>query len=64
MRAIVGMDVPDDVIARSLTAWAGLYGTVSFEVFGQYDNLLDDQARADYFDHGMTLLGRLIGLKP
>ncbi|MFI0487437.1 TetR/AcrR family transcriptional regulator [Actinomadura sp. 9N215] len=62
-RAFVSMDVPDDVIARSLTAWAGLYGTVSFEVFGQYNNLIDEPARSDYFDHTMTLLGRLIGLK-
>ncbi|MFI0405106.1 TetR/AcrR family transcriptional regulator [Actinomadura sp. 3N508] len=64
VRVIVHMDVPDDVIARALTAWAGLYGTVSFEVFGQYDNLIDEPARAGYFDHTMSLLGRLIGLKP
>ncbi|TDB83752.1 TetR/AcrR family transcriptional regulator [Actinomadura sp. KC216] len=64
VRAFVRMDVPDDVIARALTAWAGLYGTVSFEVFGQYNNLIDEPARAAYFDHTMTLLGRLIGLKP
>ncbi|MGH3244381.1 MAG: TetR/AcrR family transcriptional regulator [Spirillospora sp.] len=64
VRAFVGMDVPDDVIARAVTSWAGLYGTVSFEIFGQYTNLIDESARADYFDHTMTLLGRLIGLKP
>ncbi|RFS86328.1 TetR/AcrR family transcriptional regulator [Actinomadura spongiicola] len=61
VRAAVGLDVPDDVIARSLTAWAGLYGTVSFELFGQFNNVIDE--RAAYFDHGMTLLGRLIGLQ-
>ncbi|TMQ91312.1 TetR/AcrR family transcriptional regulator [Actinomadura soli] len=64
VRAIVDMDVPDDVIARALTAWAGLYGTVGFEVFGQYDNVIGESARAGYFDHTMALLGRLIGLKP
>ncbi|TDD37259.1 TetR/AcrR family transcriptional regulator [Actinomadura sp. KC06] len=64
VRAIVHMDAPDDVIARALTAWAGLYGTVSFEVFGQYANVIDETARAGYFDHTMTLLARLIGLKP
>ncbi|MFI0367126.1 TetR/AcrR family transcriptional regulator [Actinomadura sp. 1N219] len=64
VRTIVHMDAPDDVIMRAVTAWAGLYGTVSFEVFGQYDNLIGDSSRADYFDHTMTLLGRLIGLKP
>lgn len=60
VRDAVGLDVPDDVIARALTAWAGLYGTVSFELFGQFNNVIDE--RADYFDHTVTLLGRLVGL--
>jgi AcrR family transcriptional regulator len=61
VRETVGLDVPDDVIARALTAWAGLYGTVSFELFGQFNNVIDE--RADYFDHTMTLLGRMMGLR-
>ncbi len=60
-RTMLPMDVPDDVIARAFTAWAGLYGTVSFELFGQFNNVIED--RAAYFDHSMTLLGRLVGLK-
>ncbi|XRQ05757.1 TetR/AcrR family transcriptional regulator [Actinomadura welshii] len=59
---VVAMDVPDDVIARALVAWAGLYGTVSFELFGQFNNTLVDD-RAAYFDHAVTLLARLVGLK-
>lgn len=62
-RAAVHMDVPDDVIARALTAWAGLYGTVSFELFGQFTSVIEDD-RAGYFDHTMILLARLVGLKP
>lgn len=61
-RAAIPMDITDDLIARSFTAWAGLYGTVSFELFGQFNNVIDE--RAAYFDHTMTLLGRLVGLKP
>ncbi|GAA4237201.1 TetR/AcrR family transcriptional regulator [Actinomadura meridiana] len=61
VRTMVGLDVPDDVIARALTAWAGLYGTVSFELFGQFNDVID--ARADHFDHTMTLLGRVMGLR-
>ncbi|NDU73336.1 TetR family transcriptional regulator [Actinomadura sp. DSM 109109] len=61
-RAIVPVDVPGDVVARAFTAWAALYGTVSFELFGQYDNVIEQ--RAAYFDHTMGLLGRLIGLEP
>ncbi|MEU8800356.1 TetR/AcrR family transcriptional regulator [Spirillospora sp. NPDC048819] len=62
-RTAVFLDVPDDLIVRSLTAWAGLYGTVSFELFGQFNNVLEDD-RAGYFDHTMTLLAGLIGLRP
>ena len=62
VRAAVDLAVPDDVVVRALTAWAGLYGTVSFELFGQFANTVEDD-RAAYFDHTMTLLGRLVGLK-
>ncbi|MES9543274.1 WHG domain-containing protein [Actinomadura sp. NPDC000600] len=61
-RAMLPLDVPDDVIARAFTAWAALYGTVSFELFGQYNNVIEE--RAAYFDHTAALLGRLIGLQP
>jgi hypothetical protein len=61
-RAMLPMDVPDDVMARAFTAWAALYGTVSFELFGQYNNVIEE--RAAYFDHTMTLLARLVGLEP
>ncbi|WP_433141727.1 TetR/AcrR family transcriptional regulator [Actinomadura nitritigenes] len=58
-RAALLIDAPDDVVARAFTAWAGLYGTVSFELFGQFNNVIEE--RAAYFDHAMTLLGRLVG---
>jgi AcrR family transcriptional regulator len=61
-RAMLPLDVPDDVMARAFTAWAALYGTVSFELFGQYNNVIEE--RAAYFDHTTALLGRLIGLQP
>jgi AcrR family transcriptional regulator len=59
-RAMLPMDAPDDVIARAFTAWAALYGTVSFELFGQFDNVIEE--RDAYFGHTMILLGRLVGL--
>ncbi|TDC69314.1 TetR/AcrR family transcriptional regulator [Actinomadura sp. GC306] len=62
VRAAVDLSAPDDVTVRALTAWAALYGTVSFELFGQFANTVEDD-RAAYFDHTMTLLGRLVGLK-
>ncbi|HEV7935238.1 MAG TPA: TetR/AcrR family transcriptional regulator [Actinomadura sp.] len=60
LRGAVMPEVPDDVIARALTAWTGLFGIVNFELFGQFDNRIND--RAPLFDHNMTCLGRLIGL--
>src|SRR3954447_20033614 len=33
-RAAIQTDVPDEVLIRGLTAWAALFGTVSFEIFG------------------------------
>ncbi|GGQ17924.1 AcrR family transcriptional regulator [Actinomadura coerulea] len=61
-RAMLPMDVPDDVMARAFTAWAALYGTVSFELFGQYNNVIEE--RTAYFDYTMTLMARLVGLRP
>lgn len=62
-RAALPMDLPDDVMTRAFTAWAGLYGTVSFELFGQFNNVIEEE-RSAYFDHSMSLLGRLVGLEP
>ena len=52
--------VPDDIVTRALTAWAGLFGMVSFELFGQFNNVITD--RAALYDHTMTSLARLVGL--
>jgi AcrR family transcriptional regulator len=58
--AAVLPEVPDDVVARAVTAWPGLFGAVSFELFGQYNNVITD--RAAIFDYAMRGLGRYIGL--
>ncbi|MFG2002515.1 TetR/AcrR family transcriptional regulator [Spirillospora sp. NPDC048911] len=60
-RAAVELNVPDDVVARALMAWAALYGTVSFELFGQFGPVIEN--RIGYFDHTAMTLGRLIGFK-
>ncbi len=62
VREAVLPDVPDDAVARALTAWASLFGTVSFELFGQFDNAIED--RAAMFDHTMTNLAVFVGLPP
>jgi AcrR family transcriptional regulator len=60
LRESVLVAVPDDVVARALGAWAGVFGLVSFELFGQFENVVTD--RAAFFDHAVGCLGALIGL--
>jgi AcrR family transcriptional regulator len=53
--------VPDDVVVRALTAWTGLFGLVSFELFGQYDSVVVH--RDVWFDTACRRLARLVGLR-
>jgi AcrR family transcriptional regulator len=52
--------VPDDVVVRALSAWTNLFGTVSFELFGQFNNVVLDPA--SHYEHLVTCLGRYVGL--
>jgi AcrR family transcriptional regulator len=52
--------VPDAVIVRALTAWSALFGLVSFELFGQFHDVID--ANAEYFDVAVRELGAFVGL--
>jgi AcrR family transcriptional regulator len=60
LRDSVMAEVPDDVAARAVAAWAALFGMVSFELFGQFENVITD--RDAFFDHAMRCQGRLTGL--
>ena len=52
--------VPDDAIAVALATWTALFGMISFELFGQFENVITD--RAAFFGHAMACQGRLAGL--
>ncbi|WP_433439920.1 TetR/AcrR family transcriptional regulator [Nonomuraea sp. CA-141351] len=52
--------VPDSVLWRGVSAWTALYGWVNFEVFGQFNNTIED--RRTVFEHSMRLAGSAIGL--
>ena len=54
--------VPDDVTAAALGCWTALFGMISFELFGQFNNVITDTAA--YFDRGLADLGRLVGFAP
>ena len=60
LRDSVLAGVPDEVVARALASWASLFGLVSFELFGQFENGVTD--RAAYFDYSAACLGRLATL--
>ncbi|MET8865281.1 TetR/AcrR family transcriptional regulator [Nonomuraea sp. NPDC004580] len=53
-------EVPDDVVWRAVTAWSTLYGWVTFEVFGQFDNTIEHREPA--FEHTMRLTAGTLGL--
>ena len=60
LREAIMEGVPDHIAAGALIAWSGLFGLVSFELFGQFENVVTD--RAAFFDHAVASLGRLTGL--
>jgi AcrR family transcriptional regulator len=62
LRDSVLPEVPDEVVIAALTAWAGVFGLISFELFGQFNNVITDTAA--YFDRGLADLGRLVGFPP
>ena len=60
LRQSVLHGVPDEVVALALATWASVFGLVSFELFGQFEDVVTD--RGGYFDHAVTCLGRVIGI--
>jgi AcrR family transcriptional regulator len=60
LRDAIMAGVPDHVAATAVIAWSGLFGLVSFELFGQFENVVTD--RAAFFDHAAACLGRLTGV--
>lgn len=52
--------VPLTLLARGMTAWAQLFGTISFELFGRYTNAVTDLD--EYFAHQLRAMSRYVGL--
>lgn len=61
VRAQFAVALPDAVLTRGVMVWAGLFGCISFEVFGQYgpDGLGDPAA---LFERHLSLLAADLGL--
>jgi AcrR family transcriptional regulator len=60
LRAGLMRGVADEVVAAALTVWAAVFGIISFELFGQFNNVIAD--RDAYFGRALADLARLFGL--
>jgi AcrR family transcriptional regulator len=64
IREFSGGAIPDDLLLRGMAAWSGLFGAVSFELYGHLHNVIADgaKARKAYFDHQMRQVAQGLGL--
>lgn len=60
--AAFGLALSDRMLVAATTAWTGLFGAVSFEVFGQYGNAFREPALL--FECQVELLAAALGLVP
>ncbi|WP_248961082.1 TetR/AcrR family transcriptional regulator [Sphaerisporangium perillae] len=61
LREALFAPLSDDVILLALEGWTHIYGTVSFELFGMYRNVIE-QDRAAAFDHVALTQAHILGL--
>ncbi|MFJ4537384.1 TetR/AcrR family transcriptional regulator [Streptomyces tibetensis] len=62
MAADLAPDLPPEVVTALVAAWAQLYGLVGFELFGQFNRVVED--RGTFFRHAAEQLARGVGLVP
>ncbi|WP_455353945.1 TetR/AcrR family transcriptional regulator [Streptomyces sp. SYSU K217416] len=53
-------DLPPAVMPALVAAWSQLFGLVSFEVFGQFNRIVEE--RAEFFAHAAAQLAHGVGL--
>ena len=46
-----GVELPAPVMAELVAVWAQLFGLISFELFGQFERVIED--RDAFFDHAV-----------
>ncbi|MEV8531676.1 TetR/AcrR family transcriptional regulator [Streptomyces sp. NPDC051211] len=54
--------LPPQVTAALVAAWAQLVGLISFELFGQFQRVVEDTERARFFRHNADRLAHEVGL--
>jgi AcrR family transcriptional regulator len=55
-------DLPPETVMALVAAWAQLYGLIGFEVFGQFNRVVEE--RAPFFRHAVARLAEGVGLEP
>lgn len=60
LRGDIAPGLPEELLLRGMTGWIQLFGTVSFELFGQFNNVIE--ARDQFFDQQLMLMADLMGL--
>ncbi|MET7719909.1 TetR/AcrR family transcriptional regulator [Streptomyces mirabilis] len=60
MAADLAPDLPPEAVAALVAAWAQLYGLIGFELFGQFNRLVED--REPFFRHAVDQLAHGAGL--
>jgi AcrR family transcriptional regulator len=54
--------LPEELVLVGVTAWIQMFGAISFELFGKFNNMIN--AREDFFDQQMEFMADLAGLPP
>ncbi|MFE3644082.1 TetR/AcrR family transcriptional regulator [Streptomyces sp. NPDC059169] len=62
MAAELAPDLPPDLVVALIAAWAQVFGLISFELFGQFNRVVED--RDVFFTQSVARLGREAGLVP
>ena len=62
LRDLAGIAIPDEVLARALLVWTGLFGAISYELFGHLHGVIDSYDA--FFDHQVARAGAYLVAGP
>ncbi|CAL9620174.1 hypothetical protein SUDANB132_05848 [Streptomyces sp. enrichment culture] len=61
MAADLAPDLPPEVVVAMVAVWAQLFGLIGFELFGQFNRVVED--RDTFFRHAVGHLAHTVGLR-
>ena len=60
IKDVVAPDVSEAAMVRALIAWTELFGAISFELFGRFNNTITDLAT--WYDHQARMMALFLGI--